>query len=59
MSGPLLVEINKGPGFSTIETYPPQSEIGIMMDSAGHQTHRILDVLTPSDSVMTLSSIHF
>jgi hypothetical protein len=44
--------------FACIETYPPQSEIRIIVDSAGHQTHRILDVLTPSDSVMTIQNIH-
>lgn len=43
---------------SCIETYPPQSEIRIWIDSSGHQTHRILDVLTPSDSVMTIRDIH-
>lgn len=44
--------------FACIETYPPQSEVSIMIDSSGHQTHRILDVLTPSDSVMTIRDIH-
>jgi len=44
--------------FACIETYPPQTEIKIKLDSAGHQIHRILDVLTPSDSVMTISSMH-
>ena len=44
--------------FACIETYPPQSEIRILLDSAGHQTHRILDILTPSDSVMTIRDIH-
>lgn len=44
--------------FACIETYPPQSEIKVILDSAGHQTHRILDVLTPSDSVMTIRDIH-
>ncbi len=44
--------------FACIETNPPQSEIRIVLDSSGYQTHRILDIMTPSDKVMTIRDIH-
>ena len=44
--------------YACIETFPVQSEIKIQMDSSGHQVHRILDIETPGNNVMTIRDIH-
>lgn len=44
--------------YACIETYPVQSEISIALDSAGHQVHRVLDIVTPENNVMSIRDIH-
>ena len=44
--------------YGCIETFPVQSHVHILLDSTGTQVHRVLDILTPGNGVMTMHNIH-
>jgi len=44
--------------YACIETFPPTSEVGIVIDSSGVEVSRVLDLRTPETGVMILSDIH-
>jgi hypothetical protein len=44
--------------YACVETYPPQSEITIQMNSSGTKIERIIDISTPSDKILKFSGIH-
>lgn len=44
--------------YACIETYPPQTEILITLDSSGQIVNRVIDVLTPSDSSLDFVRVH-
>lgn len=44
--------------YACIKTYPPQSEILIKIDSSGQFVNRVVDILTPGDSLISFIGIH-
>lgn len=44
--------------YACIETYPPQSEVYIMLDSLGTNVTRVLDIATPDSIAMTFRGLH-
>lgn len=44
--------------YACIKTYPAQSEIEIVLDSADQQVSRILDILTPEDASLAFIHMH-
>jgi len=61
----LICEINKSKVlhahlfcYACIKTYPAQSEITITTDSSGVSISRIIDILTPDNSILRYVNIH-
>jgi len=44
--------------YACIETFPPQSEIKLILDSLGTSVDRIIDIITPSDGELRFHRIH-
>ena len=44
--------------YACIKTNPPQSEIFLVLDSIGTEIHRVIDLSTPDDQVMTFLKVH-
>ena len=44
--------------YACIETYPPQSELLVSIDSSGQTVKRIVDILTPDDSSLSFVRVH-
>jgi hypothetical protein len=44
--------------YGCIETFPVQSHVTMILDSAGVKIHRTLDILTPGEALMTLRGVH-
>ncbi|MBK8809035.1 MAG: hypothetical protein IPO21_21355 [Bacteroidales bacterium] len=44
--------------FACLKTYPPQTEILVSIDSAGHMEQRILDIATPKDNILSFANVH-
>lgn len=61
----IINEINTCDGLSAelscyacIYTLPPESEIIVMVDSAGNDVRRVLDIKTPLNDVLSFAGIH-
>ena len=54
-SGVLISELHC---YACIETCPEQSEIRVITDSSGVTISRIIDIMTPDNSVLVFSNIH-
>jgi hypothetical protein len=44
--------------YACIETFPVLSHVTMNLDSAGISVYRVLDIVTPTDSIMSLRDIH-
>jgi hypothetical protein len=44
--------------YSCIYTLPPESEIVVMVDSAGTDVRRVLDIRTPQNDILSFAGIH-
>ena len=44
--------------YACIETYPPQSELLVSIDSSGQIVERIVDIRTPDDSIIRFVRVH-
>jgi len=44
--------------YACVETLPVQSEITVLVDSAGTQVCRMMDIITPEEEVLSYSDVH-
>ncbi len=44
--------------YACIKTNPPQTELLITIDSSGHSVKRVIDLLTPSDNIISFIRVH-